>query len=469
MPIMNELNVCVAQLQPSEFQCWGEKVGGSIRTWKKRYFVLKDRRIWYFSSCKDKAAKGYIDVPVGTEVNDVSGAKIAKHKPFAMTINSKGPKGYRLFVIICDNETDFKNFFEHIKAQTHEQKVPVSRIIPTSIVPSSMIQTPSLQPGALLNIDANIANYITSDGRKNLEHVKNYFNWIDSDDNLTKYWKYWTDNLPTKTSKQPLLKGEAVHYTISVSSKADHLKWRAFGNQRPMINPMANFFIGVGIQQEEIERIDEFGSLVRPQIIGSMIEITKNFGMSENWFFAGRFDISLIRQLSEDGNFTDRLFEWLAESHITEFCQFGREVNENPPVQSTFHFLIEGEMSSRVNKLLRATQKFGFPPIPNPILNIFKGLNQYYTYFVFGVTLCNQGFVRFSAMIADPTDDVVLSLLDAVRVPQETRKIHLSLLKDHTISVRYVEYSYLKNGCGRGTFNEGSDVYVQYYFGSDAQ
>jgi hypothetical protein len=75
----------VASLQPADKEGWCTKQGGSIKTWKKRWFVLKGNRLWYFKGKTDTEAKGYIDLERGTVVRDESKRRknISPFKPAA--------------------------------------------------------------------------------------------------------------------------------------------------------------------------------------------------------------------------------------------------------------------------------------------------------------------------------------------------------------------------------------------------
>lgn len=84
--------ISVQSLMPADHEWWGEKVGGSIKSWKKRYFVLKDRKIWYFSNVTSSKAKGCIVIEPGAEVREVSYEKIAKYKAMAISIGSRNRK-----------------------------------------------------------------------------------------------------------------------------------------------------------------------------------------------------------------------------------------------------------------------------------------------------------------------------------------------------------------------------------------
>ena len=47
------IKVSAQSLAPPEKDGWLTKQGGSIKTWKKRYFILKDNILYYFKTPKD--------------------------------------------------------------------------------------------------------------------------------------------------------------------------------------------------------------------------------------------------------------------------------------------------------------------------------------------------------------------------------------------------------------------------------
>ena len=79
----------VASLQPADKEGFSTKQGGGIKTWKKRWFVLKGNRLWYFKGKTDTEAKGFIELEPGTLVRDESSPK--KKKPM-YSVMARGVK-----------------------------------------------------------------------------------------------------------------------------------------------------------------------------------------------------------------------------------------------------------------------------------------------------------------------------------------------------------------------------------------
>ncbi|KAL7715229.1 PH domain-containing protein [Entamoeba marina] len=470
---MSELKVGVTSLRPSDFECWGKKCGGSIKSWKRRFFILKDHRLWYFTSQKDNSAKGYIEVPVGTNITDVSGQKKAKNKKNALAVDSEGPKGKRTFVIICENQVDFENLLTYLKRASMEAiKAQAPSVLSTKPIPTAIdrllnIPESNSTPQERAAITRIAAFADANNGRKNLVKVRDKLAWFAREQDLTEFWKYWVASIPTKTSKYPLEVGTEAHYLIVVSSQTERLSWRVFATQSVFIQPMVTFFYSVNAPEEEIDRLNDLGGEIQPSNIGSWVDVSNLFGMDGGWFFPGEFDISVIGLIAEECKYVDILTKWVQESGITQIVHVGRDMGCTPPRLSEFRFVLEGALNIRIQRLNNAIYKFSLTNFPPDILSILNTLNEAYTYFIVNVIVCLDGFVRFGVFVPNPTDDIVHRFLNSVGTSAESQQLHDNLSKDTTISVQFVECSYLNNGFGYGVYKEGWDVNVHYYLGAD--
>ncbi|ELP94885.1 hypothetical protein EIN_249190 [Entamoeba invadens IP1] len=467
MSPMDNLHKSIESLQPCEFECWGEKVGGSIKTWKKRYFVLKDKMIWYYASRHDLIAKGCVEIQKGTSVEDVSGKRIAKNKPNALSVGVTSVKGSRLFIVVCENSSDFQKLFEQLKKATQvEPLATIPRVVPTSKIPTTLVPTmgesPILQRALVASYKSNAF------GWDNVKKVKNSIVYIKKDPDLSKYWQFWLDQLPSKKSPNspPLPLGSVVEYTVVVSSSTENTKWIACGTQAAMIKPVVDFFVGVGSPDVEIDAIDCFGETLVPDQMGNWIEVSNNSGMAEGWMFSGDFDVTVIKKFV-DGAAAEKLRTWLLDSKVSKFIQVGREMGENPPRQNVFTFALGGEARGQVERIQGLMKRFEFPELPGSIVSVMTNLNSFYGNIVIELTLSNEGASRVRVMIPEPTDDIAMAMLDAIGTKTSGKQVHLGLMKDRTYSIRYVEYSYLKKGFGHNVFLEGQDVSVHYFLGSD--
>lgn len=63
-----QLQVSVESLRPSDKEGYITKRGLRFKTWKRRLFVLKGNKIWYFEGPNDTVAKGFILLTPKTRV-----------------------------------------------------------------------------------------------------------------------------------------------------------------------------------------------------------------------------------------------------------------------------------------------------------------------------------------------------------------------------------------------------------------
>ena len=135
----HKINVSVASLQPSQFEGWATKQGGGWKSWKRRWFVIKDRKMWYFVGKNDTEAKGWIDLTPGTEVRDVT--EPGQKKKFCFIIKSRGAKGEREFPIFVESETDLKGFLKAINQVLQGDKKPATQTKPNNFAPPNVNAT----------------------------------------------------------------------------------------------------------------------------------------------------------------------------------------------------------------------------------------------------------------------------------------------------------------------------------------
>ena len=88
-----ELNVAAQHVQDAIFQCWGNKQGGSVKNWKRRWFVLRDTGIWYFKQQKSTSAQGCIELDGATVIRDETGT--FPGKDFTFSVKARNQKSAR--------------------------------------------------------------------------------------------------------------------------------------------------------------------------------------------------------------------------------------------------------------------------------------------------------------------------------------------------------------------------------------
>ncbi|ELP92688.1 PH domain containing protein, partial [Entamoeba invadens IP1] len=274
------LHVSVESLRPNLYEGWGKKQGGAVKTWKKRWFVLKENRLWYFASKTATSAKGFIELIPGTETKDVS-----ENKKFMFSINSRNLKGPRVFFIVTENSIDHESFFNAVrKALTKTTPTAPAVTTQTNVsTPNAPQNSASAAPQAPVVATAPVTQNTTSvsiqgalqakcDGRKNIAKVKAKIPWLQAEgENVVEFWKYWMDSTPQPDALEP---GQSIQYMLVVSGNTDKLSWRVYGPQGALIQNMVDFFWNVGAPDEEIDHLNSLGCQINPSEIGSWIDMS---------------------------------------------------------------------------------------------------------------------------------------------------------------------------------------------------
>ena len=316
-----ELKVSADSLRPALFEGWGKKQGGSVKTWKKRWFILKETKLWYFAGKSDEEAKGFIELPPGTEIRDVS-----QNKKFMFSINSRNTKGSRVFYIVTDTSIEHTGFFEAVKkvlTKSNASTLPqVSAPITTPAAPQSVPITqpePSVSMAQTTMPVATQPNGIMTEqngssgnsGRKNIEKIKAKISWLQVEgENVVEFWKYWMDSTPQIDSLDP---GQTIQFMLVVSGNTEKLSWRVSGPQGALIQNMVDFFWNVGAPDEEIDHLNNLGCQINPSEIGSWIDMSVMNGMDGGWFFKGELTNDIIKDCVDKCEYADRLVGWAKE------------------------------------------------------------------------------------------------------------------------------------------------------------
>ena len=465
-----DLKVSADSLRPAIFEGWGKKQGGAVKTWKKRWFILKETKLWYFAGKTDDEAKGFIELPPGTEIRDVS-----QNKKFMFSINSRNTKGSRVFYIVTDSSVEHTTFFEAVKkvlTKTNEQKMAASSqaSVSTPVQQSAPVQsTPTQsQPIQTQTKTVNASNDINHCGRMNIEKVKAKISWLQVEgENVVEFWKYWMDSTPQLDSLEP---GQSIHFMLVVSGSTEKLSWRVDGPQGALIQNMVDFFWDVGAPDEEIDHLNNLGCQINPSVIGSWIDMSVMNGMDGGWFFKGDLPNDIIRDCADKCEYAEKLISWAKEKNLNTICQMGRDMGATPPRQSEFRFKIEGNAQTRLNVVQSAFSAFGFPQMPSNISNSIGGLGPNVTYLYLCVIVSTEGFVKISVLVPEPSQSVIDTFLSSMSdVKENNIALHRDISMSLGITPMFVEYCYLNQGYGYEVYKEGGDVLVHYNLGNETK
>ncbi|ELP91953.1 hypothetical protein EIN_400730 [Entamoeba invadens IP1] len=137
----DDLNVSVQSLQPSLFEAWAKKQGGSVKSWKKRWFVLKPNKLWYFTSKSATTATGYIELNSTTQVEEEPTMNVPGKK-FFFSVLSRNQKGDRKFILFVETEMYLHEFVKRMKDVILAQQKSVPKSVPQQQIVEEQMLTP---------------------------------------------------------------------------------------------------------------------------------------------------------------------------------------------------------------------------------------------------------------------------------------------------------------------------------------
>ncbi|BFU20662.1 hypothetical protein EHI8A_032220 [Entamoeba histolytica HM-1:IMSS-B] len=422
-----KITVSVASLQPAQFTGWGTKQGGSWKSWKRRFFVLKDRKLWYFESENSTTAKGWIDLPPGTDVKDES----ERPKKLAFSINSRGVKGIRTFHLTVDTENDFVAFLNGLNKVLGnvKQKTKIDNSI---IDETSKIKfTKSFTEGT---------------GIENITKLKNRIKWLNSGQ-VASLLECALTALPEDT--------KSVDFCAVVSSDCNSIDFRFAGEQVPMLQSVVDTFWAVGTPPSEIERLNNIGIKVDPRNLGLWLNISERGGMDGGWFMLTEHSPNVIKLVSDGGKINDKIMMLLGINGINKIDMIGRDLGVTPPRQTEYRFKISGhERSNIVKDFFEKCKIKGYNLLIQKIVNDAPSREV-----LFSVKTTNFDLVKLTIIIEFPTSEIVQDAVELVKGFNVEKHNDLIVMFGNPIAL---EISCLQQGFGYEVFDEGLGVALVY-------
>jgi len=447
------LKMSVASLNPADKEGFLTKQGGSIKTWRRRWFVLKEKKLVYFKTRNDLEATGVIELEPDSFVKD----ERDKKRRFMFSVGTSR----RVFFIVADNEKDMLSWIEGIKRNI-EGNGPVNTAPteprqpgghhPTPIPPNPgkpPVGWPSTgtSPRARLAAAKNCIPYLMEESSKVLE-----------------FWQIWTESVPLLTDLQP---GNAIEFHVAASADMQKLTWRTAGPQNIFIQKMVDFFWNVGAPESEIDRLNDVGALINPVKIGSWIDMSAKGGMDGGWFFPVEIPLERAIEASDAGDPTRKVSEWAKNNGVTQAFSVGRDMGAAPPRQTEIRMKLPGgDFNEQLRLAMDAFFVFGFPAIPDDALALIRrSTSEVNGALCLAVITSSEGFVRLGLLIPKPIHDTLIGLCQiGGGNADEILRFQGNLQSQGPL---YAEYQYLMKGFGYGVYKEGFDIVFHYLVGED--
>jgi hypothetical protein len=441
------IDIPAQSLHPPDKDGYLTKQGGSIKTWKRRYFILKDRTLYYFKTPKDMIFTGKIDLEPHSLVKEEQGKK----KPNLFSITT----AKRIFFMYPDNAQEVKSWVDSISRSIDRLK---GNGHPMPVASPSITPSPTPSPAH----DRHNGEMIKSP-RVKLSLAKHQISFLkDEDSKVLEFWQIWSESIPAREDLSP---GMAIDFTVATSADQQKLTWRTSGPQNIFIQKMVDFFWNVGAPESEIDRLNDVGALINPVRIGSWIDMSSKGGMDGGWFFPVDIPLKLAVEAADAGDAIKKFSDWAESHNIVSVYAVGRDMGAAPPRQTEVRLRIPGPTGdAQVQLGVEAFTAFDFPPLPDVVLSIIK-MSRSHDGASLSVITSSEGFVRLGLMVPKPSTETVLQLLDFAGGNKESMALFEGSL--HSSGPSWVEYQYLQKGFGYGVYKEGFDIVFHYEVGEE--
>merc|ERR1712137_473177 len=445
------------------------KQGGSIKTWKKRWFVLKADTLYYFKTQKDPEQTGEIKLEKTTTCTN-EGKKKGKVYFAVNTPNRK-------YMIHADTEESANQWVDKINKAIEglngggapksepKKEEPVVKNDPAP--PKEEPKKEAEAPKTNLNLEKkdtpsdNTPTCGTPLTRENkILAAKNAVPFLqDEDSKVLEFWQIWSESVP---ESEELTAGAVVNYHVSTSANRNKLTWRTSGPQNVLIQKMVDFFWNVGAPESEIDRLNDIGALINPAKIGSWIDMSAKGGMDGGWFFPVEIPVAMAIEAADPGEPTKAVEEWTEKHGIKVAQSVGRDMGAAPPRQTEIRLNLPGSgFNEQLEVGLDSFSAFGFPELPESALSVLK--NQNTPSLSLSIITSSEGFVRLGLLCPKASKQTIKDLCDSSYADVEEFENALS-----SSGPALVEYQFLKEGFGYGVYKEGFDIVFHYDVDSDA-
>lgn len=480
--------ISVKSLGQGTREGWLTKQGGSIKTWKKRWFVLKGATLFYFKTQKDTDVTGQIQLEPTSSCKTVPGKSTAKKHFFSVTTTR------RTFLMWASDESTAQDWVkvinEKIAEKNQSNKSPASTTTTStsssdtssstpketttssSSTPSSSTPTENKQqdtkeedqqePEKKQTSDAKPSDSKKTSPRDQITVAKGSIPFLqDEESKVLEFWQIWSESIPASDELQP---GAGIEFHVTTSASMEKLTWRTAGPQNIFIQKMVDFFWNVGAPESEIDRLNDVGALINPIRIGSWIDMSAKGGMDGGWYFPVDIPLKMAIEAADPGDPSKLVTEW-AEKYSVEKCfSVGRDMGAAPPRQTEIRVRLPGTtFEAQLNVAQEAFNMFSFPAIPSDAMSALKADGK--IGLCLSIITSSEGFVRLGLMSPNPSTDTVLKLCEVVGATNQTLAAFEGAMG--STGPQYVEYQYLKEGFGYGVYREGFDIVFHYFAGEE--
>eukprot|EP01106_Pelomyxa_sp_JSP_P017543 TRINITY_DN725_c0_g2_i1.p1 TRINITY_DN725_c0_g2~~TRINITY_DN725_c0_g2_i1.p1 ORF type:complete len:411 (+),score=127.50 TRINITY_DN725_c0_g2_i1:170-1402(+) len=398
------------------------------------------------------------------------------------SIQARGPKGRRVFLIKPDTLPEVQEWIDSIRKNIDGGAAPgggaggagtgggggagvggggannagvvvnnqAGGTTPSGPTNSQNGSTPPVMPAKV--------EYPPSSARGKLASAKTSIPFLqESDSKVLEFWQIWSESIPPKSE---LVAGQAIDFHVAASAELEKLTWRTSGPQNLFIQKMVDFFWNVGAPESEIDRLNDVGALINPVRIGSWIDMSGKGGMDGGWYFPVDISMKLALEAADAGEPTKKVLEW-SEAHSVASCfSVGRDMGAAPPRQTELRMKLPGpDFSHQLSVAVNAFLAFGFPALPENALGAIRASPPTEP-LCLSIITSSEGFVRLGVLFPHPGKELARVLVEQVNGrPDALSRLEAAL---GGTPPAFVEMQYLMKGFGYGVYKEGFDIVVHW-------
>jgi len=468
--------VTIKGLHPNDKEGFMTKQGGSVKSWRRRWFILKGTALYYFKKNKpDTEEQGQINITAQSFVKQEE-----KHgKKHAFSVGASK----RVYHMYADTEQESIAWIKAIGATIDRIKsgsgVSINSVVSPNVksnLPSSeggdnVTNDSSLstsnnnlntnEQGGSTNSSAGLSHDLARVIKDRLKDSKVLIPYLNNEGKIKEFWSIWFDSIPNEEDFDETTSPSVVQYEVSTSADMQKITWRANGPQNVIIQKMVDFFWNVGAPESEIDRLNDVGAVVNPTNIGSWIDISQKEGMDGGWCFPVNTPIELALEAGDKGEPMTKLGEWTKSNGISSCDSISRDMGAAPPRQTELKFKIPGDsFDSQLSVALTSFESFGFPPLPQEALSIIKSYELKMGVRL-SVTTTSEGFVKLGVLLPSP-DQRMIDRLCPMCGASSSEPLTTFSSKLGVSLPSFVEFQYLNQEYGYGVYKEGFDVIFHY-------
>lgn len=435
------IKIPAQSLYPPDKDGYLTKQGGSIKTWKRRYFILKGRTLYYYKTPKDQELTGKLELEPSSLVKEEPGKK----KPNLFSITT----AKRIFFMFPDSAEEVKGWVDAIAKGIETAKAGPPQVSIKSTVP------PALESEVIKSKPSENSADVAP--RVRLRLARDQIRFLqDEESKVLEFWQIWTESIPPK---EEMDKNTSIDFHVGASADMQKVTWRVGGPQNLFIQKMVDFFWNVGAPESEIDRLNDVGALINPVKIGSWIDMSGKGGMDGGWYFPVDVPIKLAIEASDPGDAIQKFSSWAEMNKITSVYTVGRDMGAAPPRQTELRLRLPGnDVHYQLKLAIEAWKAFDIPPMPDEAMRILHEMKE--PGVCLSVITSSEGFVRIGILVPRPSTAQVIALCDVVQgVKDELATFEASLRSE---GPQFAEFQYLMKGFGYGVYKEGFDVVFHY-------